>query len=207
MKKSQLILYKSSTASNKRIERLKELCGIDKSSEVKFYNIENELITDTSPEPLVYLMGEFLPDEIPFSRYLIVGEGIGVDQLADKAGREAVIKDLSPGENNVFEKHSRIFLNPNNLLNELPPTKLSQVPREPNLPSLEGSIDDAISAVQYLKLEGIHIALPELNTFISEDSTQNSLSYDELLGLLLVFKRLGADKLYWKDKAVFPDKK
>jgi hypothetical protein len=208
----RIILYEDLTDKVKKQQKVVELCELSKDKRVMFVNIQSERFTKLETEmkgenPLVYIMGgaHLKGYLLTWPEHEVVGHGPSFDNLVDRDCRDTLKMHVGVGApTNLFDKQEAVnFVDPKSLLDEEPPMKLSQIPRKRDLPSIEGHIDDAIAAVQYLQMESIPVALPELNTFISSESTQNSMSYDELLGLLLVFKRLGAEKLYWKDKVVF----
>lgn len=211
----KIILFEDINDNYKRQNKIVEKAQLDQDPTVVFLNVYSEsssIIKDK--EVLVYIMGtQDLLDHLKIQDYQVVGYGPGFDDLkSDKKAREKLLADITIGSpDNIFDGYLASGIMTIEQVKKVKPDPKSEtiskliskdIPREPHDFKLENHVDDALNALSYIKTNEIEIAVPELNTFIGKNSKQDCMTYDELIGLLLVFKRMGAKKLYWKDKQV-----
>lgn len=200
------VLYSDPDNKKKKLTLMKQFCEVDNDSSYVFVNVNCQMIMDhlegaaMDNDIKVYLMGgKILEPHVP-DGFSIAGYGPSFQAIKEEKQRLKLKKDLCPLSSScVFvrdETQEKTSVKPQ------VQKKNKAKPRKEKLPSLEDSIDDAISGAMFLKSTGEDFALPELGTCLSVKKTTETLSYDEFIGLLLTFKRLGNEKLIWKDKEV-----
>lgn len=153
---------------------------------------------------LIYLMGaQDIPVDLA-DRVIHIGPAFK-DLYPGSPAFKTLEQDLKPGPNNIFDKHSKkeqSHAETPAVSKTSSPQGPTGSPRIPKIPNLLESVDDAISGLTYLKESKTQVYLPELNTWISVKPYEDSITYDELLGVLLFFKRFGSTKFTWQGEEV-----
>lgn len=206
----KIVLYESLDPKQKNLDMLRDKLNLEAigAELVNVYDDEATLaeIDSDYRDIHVYCMGEV---ECPWNRAEIVGVGPGYGDLRDVEARKTLSTAFNPVESNPFAKHLLTKMKKGSQVksNEKPaiPVSSEPFPQDIELESLEGNIDNALYAIERLRQRGVTIELHDADMFVGPKRTKDMMSYEDLTALLLLFKSVGAQKLYYRSKIFFTE--
>ncbi len=213
MKRIKVLLYEDATNSDDKRNKLEFFLSL-KERNVEIYNLidfepdkENDysvyfLTTLTNKEQIcatLSTMFRFNFDLIDIGPcFSTLGKKENRDLLLEKVNELFPIyvenekpKELTPPENEIVQKEETVDLGKK---------------RDLNITSIKDlDIEQAITAISFMRDKRILVSLPEIKSYIGPESMENCLTYEEAIAMLMFFKRLGSKTVKWKNKEIYKE--